>query len=286
MAGSTRQVRGTMTNVAQNLCQLCQGASEIQVIQHQCPFCEFSSATLKQWLSHLRLVHQNDPGFHVCCGIDGCRNTYGKFSSLNSHIYARHKVKIQKTHSPIPTVTIEDVGNEENSIGTPTDLDMGEAAQADVPEHNQYDLVDTADFDCTDMLLQNKKYSANFLLKLKEGRCLSQVALGDVISGCEGIVERALLQAKSSVRRTLSHMGVTDSASVLEAFEQPSPFTGLRSKHLQQQFYVQQLGMVVSDSYILGGHAEHIYLHEHIHDCIHLVAYMYTVYGHVCTRAS
>ena len=265
-----------------------QEVSEIQVIQHQCPFCEFSSATLKQWLSHLRLVHQNDPGFHVCCGIDGCRNTYKKFSSLNSHVYARHKVKIQHTHTHtlIPTVTINDSGNEENPMGTLTDLDMGEAVQSDIPENDQSDLFDRADFDCTDMLLQSKKYSANLLLKLKEGRCLSQVTLGDVISGCERIVERALLQAKLSVQRTLSHMGVTDSASVVEAFEQPRPFTGLRSKHLQQQFYVQQLGMVVSDSYILFGHRT--YLHEHIctwlysFGCLHV----HCIYGHVCTRAS
>ena len=194
----------------------------------------------------------------MCCGIDGCRNTYKKFSSLNSHVYARHKVKIQQTDTPIPTVRISDAGNQENPMGTSTDLDTGKAAQPDVPENGQSDLFDTADFDCSDMLLQNKKYSANFLLKLKEGHCLSQVALGDVISGCEGIVERALLQAKSSVQRTLSHMGVTDSASVLEAFEQPSPFTGLRSKHLQQQFFMQQLGMVVSDGYILFGHTERI----------------------------
>lgn len=238
-----------------------QGASEIQVIQHRCPFCEFSSATLKQWLSHLRLVHQNDPGFHVCCGIDGCRNTYKKFSSLNSHVYARHKIKIQQTHTPFSTVRHSNAGNQENPIGMSTTVcnsDMGKAAQPNVPEIDQSDLLDTADFDCSDMLLQNKKCSANFLLKLKEGHCLSQVALGDVISGCEGIVERALLQAKSSVQTRLIHMGVTDSASVLEAFEQPSPFTGLRSKHLQQQFYMQQLGMVVSDSYILFGHTEHI----------------------------
>ena len=154
-------------------------------------------------------------------------------------------------------MTINDAGNEENPMGMSTDLNMGEASQPDIPENNQSDLFDTTNFDSTDMLLQNKKFSASFLLKLKERCCLSQVAISEVISGCEQLVERSLLQAKSSVQRTLIHMGVTDSGSVLEAFEQPSPFTGLRSKHLQQQFYVQQLGMVVSDSYILFGHTEH-----------------------------
>ena len=86
----------------------------------------------------------------------------------------------------------------------------------------------------------------HFILKLKEGRCLSQVALDDVISGCEGVVERALLQAKSSLKRTLHQMGVTDTEAALEAFEQPSPFAGLRTKHLQEQFYIQQFVMLVS----------------------------------------
>ena len=68
---------------------------EIEVIVHQCPLCEFAAATLRQWFSHLRLVHSSDPGFRVCCGIDGCKNTYGKFSSLSSHVYSHHKDRIK-----------------------------------------------------------------------------------------------------------------------------------------------------------------------------------------------
>ena len=49
--------------------------------------------------------------------------------------------------------------------------------------------------------IKNKKYSTNFFLKLKECRGLSLITLGDVISGCEGVVvERALLQEKLAVQ--------------------------------------------------------------------------------------
>ena len=41
-------------------------------------------------LSHLCLVHSNDSGFCVQCGINGCSYTVKSFSAVYSHIYRIH----------------------------------------------------------------------------------------------------------------------------------------------------------------------------------------------------
>lgn len=57
----------------------------------KCPMCSFEAATVRIILSHLRIVHSNDPHFNVTCGVDGCSRTFRTFSALYSHIYRQHK---------------------------------------------------------------------------------------------------------------------------------------------------------------------------------------------------
>ena len=56
-----------------------------------CPMCFVESPNLPMALSHLRLVHGNDPRFCVQCGIGGCSYTGRSFSALYSHIYRKRK---------------------------------------------------------------------------------------------------------------------------------------------------------------------------------------------------
>lgn len=57
-----------------------------------CPMCVFEAPSVSLLLSHLRLVHSNDPGFLVRCGIEsGCSYTARIFSALYSYVYQRHR---------------------------------------------------------------------------------------------------------------------------------------------------------------------------------------------------
>ena len=57
---------------------------------YKCPMCQFETPTMALNLSHLRLLHSNDPRFRVQCSIGGCSYTGVSFSALYSHIYCRH----------------------------------------------------------------------------------------------------------------------------------------------------------------------------------------------------
>ena len=62
-------------------------------LSFKCPFswCIFKATSMPSVLSHLRLVHANDPNFSVSCGIEGCCKTSNIFLALYQHIYKKHK---------------------------------------------------------------------------------------------------------------------------------------------------------------------------------------------------
>ena len=105
-----------------------------------------------------------------------------------------------------------------------------------------------------DLLLGSDKVaqqrsSALFLLKLKEFRKLSQVAIDDIVQEWNGLFSHTLQRLHAEVRRTLAENGI-DVSSVVglpEVFQNaPSPFLGLETRHTQEKFYHETLGLVVS----------------------------------------
>ena len=57
---------------------------------YNCSLCDFTVPTKPMLLSHIRLIHSNDPQFVVTCGIDGCVYTAKRFSTYYSHIYRKY----------------------------------------------------------------------------------------------------------------------------------------------------------------------------------------------------
>lgn len=62
----------------------------VNVDLSNCLMCPFEADTKSLVLSHLRLVHKNDPKFLAQCSVDGCTYTSRTFDALYSHIYRRH----------------------------------------------------------------------------------------------------------------------------------------------------------------------------------------------------
>ena len=57
----------------------------------QCSLCSYFSPSLSQHVSHLRLVHSQDPNFFVKCGIEGCSSHFSTFAAFSTHIYRHHR---------------------------------------------------------------------------------------------------------------------------------------------------------------------------------------------------
>ena len=59
-----------------------------------CHFCGYFAPALPSYISHLRLVHAEDPKFDVICGIDSCQLRLMAFTAFSSHIYRHHRAAL------------------------------------------------------------------------------------------------------------------------------------------------------------------------------------------------
>ena len=92
-----------------------------------CPLCpNFSALSLQTVISHIRIVHSNDPRFKFTCGLAGCAaTTYKSFSALYSHLYRHHSWLIKKRKggvTPDSEFEISEAGDSE-AAGDPIFID-------------------------------------------------------------------------------------------------------------------------------------------------------------------
>lgn len=94
-----------------------------------------------------------------------------------------------------------------------------------------------------------RRSSALFLLKLKEQRKMTQVAVDDVVEGSRALFSETMMRVQASVKATLSEAGV-DPDSITgfsEAFDKVAdPFHGLDTCCLQENYFRDKLHLVVS----------------------------------------
>ena len=95
-----------------------------------------------------------------------------------------------------------------------------------------------------------QRASALFLLKLKEGRRLSQVALDDVVAECRTLFQQTIERVKTRVTDKLTADGHDDiDIEGLETvFEEVvDPFAGLDTLYKQEKYFREKLGLIVSN---------------------------------------
>ena len=93
-----------------------------------------------------------------------------------------------------------------------------------------------------------KRSAGLFLLKLKECRRLYHVAIDDIVQEWNGLFLHTVQQLNARVCERLASSGVdADSVEGLQDLFQdlPSPFEGLETRHLQEKYFRESLGLVV-----------------------------------------
>ena len=96
--------------------------------------------------------------------------------------------------------------------------------------------------DCT----QQQRSSALFLLKLKEERRLTQVAIDDIVTGIESVLEKCTIRTKAGVRAKLASSGI-DPNDLDDVFsDMVKPFAGLETEFKQESYFKDFLGLLVS----------------------------------------
>lgn len=99
--------------------------------------------------------------------------------------------------------------------------------------------------------------SALFLLKLKELRRTSQVAIDEVVESSRGLFLRTMERVQAGVRAKLAESGV-DPISIKglnNAFSDVAdPFEGIETCHLQEKYFREKLGLIVSSPHMCINH--------------------------------
>ena len=158
-------------------------------------------------LATLRLVHSKDKTFHVICRIDECTEVFGVFAALNSHIYRHHRVALGLERAPV--------------------VDTGNHAEADDPDpvfvpEDEPDFMNPFENGCfatmVDALLCSSSTitpsksidvsAAKFLLHMKEGGQVSQVAISDIIAGCNSLYNQALREFQIKLKSDCVNAGI------------------------------------------------------------------------------
>lgn len=92
--------------------------------------------------------------------------------------------------------------------------------------------------------------NAKLLLKLSEGRKLSEVAIQDVITGCTNVCTAMQSELKHTVLQKLTEHQVDAAvtADVMQAISDTcqDPFIGLSSSYLREKYYKEHFNYLVS----------------------------------------
>ena len=96
-------------------------------------------------------------------------------------------------------------------------------------------------------ITHQKWASALYLMKLKETRQLSQVALDDVVEGSRMIFSTTVQHLHSGVHAKLASLGI-DETKLVVFNDVTDPFVDLGTRYKQEKFFKEQLGLLVSDT--------------------------------------
>lgn len=172
----------------------------------QCALCRFLSPSVALYVSHLRLVHSTDSTFHVSCNIAGCSQEFRSFSSFNSHIYRWHRAAIGLEHLTGEATTSQSPSHHNiSTANSPKSRRLSEY-EDDKGQHDESSPRRVEDAFALDTTY--RQTNAEFIMKLSEGRQLSQVAVDDIIEGCREICKQMLCTVKVNVVRVLSDAGI------------------------------------------------------------------------------
>lgn len=210
--------------------------------QLQCRICGLVLLTIKLYVSHLRLVHAKDPNFNIMCGVNGCREVFRAFSAFSSHIYRHHREAIG-----IGSAIVQELESSTSPVHPASEYETESVAAAvcDPPDPVP-STTGAAPVNVEVVSRDMKEEAARFLLMLREGRQISQAAIGDVIRGCKSLYQRAIMAMKEKVLHHLAGAGV-ELPGLQDIFDaEYNPFNGIQTNHLFERFCIEHLGCLVS----------------------------------------
>lgn len=201
---------------------------------YECTICnKHARKSLAGILRHIREVHRHFQGT-VRCGIQGCPSTAKSYESLRQHMYKKHKAILKEGQ--------ERLGNEEQHLPQQQEHDDNE----DIGTCNNT-MEEQGEDTRTDE--HPSLQAAQFILKTRDGRRITQVALDGILQDTKSFIECSLDTLEVTVVEKLEESGMRgdEICSIRDLFSSlKNPFEGLETQYRQEQFFEQHFNYVVS----------------------------------------
>lgn len=207
---------------------------------YECCIClQHARSSLSGILRHIREVHPHFEG-RVPCGVEGCPATPASYEGLRQHLYRYHKRLL--TGDEVLT------GDETVAPGSAPD-------QEDQSESQDYELDDQPlqlESSASEELPTSTLLGAQFILKTRDGRKLTQVATNGIIQDTKIIVQSTVeaIQKKvfeairnTEIPLTDQHLATIDAVFADETVV--DPFRGLETEYKQEKFIQEHFNYVV-----------------------------------------
>ena len=197
--------------------------------RYTCPKCHrFSAPSFPSVMRHIGSVHSWKPNFSITCGIDGCPRTYTSYRYFRRHVCKQHSRYTEDSgDSNSPNNDSQDSLDETLGSSLPSARNCGPAY---------------------------KRSAALFVLKSKEERRISQLALDGLLEDFHELCETQQNCLRKEVKECLQSLSC--STQVIEAVDRVVhqsrtnlPFDGLQTAYLQQQYFQENFNFVVGNTY-------------------------------------
>ena len=209
-----------------------------------CQICgKYASPQFDSVLRHIGAVHFKEAGFNVFCGIEMCPSSFKNYHAWRRHIREKHPFMLSRPTSSAltPEVTAaDDQQQPENSEEEQLDLDQLVTAAVDQHCEPEYMDVDEEDI--------HKRAEALHILKFKERYKLSQTTVDDIIGDVGEITAGIVSKLHKRVTDLLAEKQIDVEIDDVFTDENLTPFRDLKTEHRQNQYFLNHLGLVVSET--------------------------------------
>lgn len=167
-----------------------------------CSYCGVLKCHFTQYTRHLKLYHENKPGFIITCSFDGCKSSYTKVDSFTKHVSRHHKLYM--THSR--SCALVDEKYDDNQIADVNQACAGGSEFADVSMQEQV-LRESTCQSVTDMVGNMHKYFSSFILGLREKHSLPSLVQNQIIGNMQSVVSSALVDYSNVIMKKMQDSG-------------------------------------------------------------------------------
>ena len=186
---------------------------------------------MKGVIRHIGLVHSNEFGFRVTCGVGGCIRSYTNFSSYKKHMYVKHR-------------DVLGVSTSERS----TSPDVIESSLVSTC------LEDVEEQPCN-FIAQRERSTALFILKACEIHKIPQSSMNHLLGDITTYMDMTKSRLMHNIGVALKQKGISMEDELIVISNSPDvtdPFNGLHSEYLQRQYFIRHFDLVVSVIYMVS----------------------------------